>query len=79
MYLSHLLAALTYYSCAGVLQPKNPTVFTSIGLTYHQSGNFNRAIENYNHALGLETIQSKVTSDLLEVAIKEWTIRDVPS
>ena len=36
-----------------MLQPNNPTIYAAIGMTYHQSGCLEKAIENYHQSLGL--------------------------
>jgi len=64
--------AIIYYRAALVLQPRNPTIYASIGFSYHQSGNLEKAIDYYHQSLGLETNESKVTADLLDVAVSEW-------
>ena len=42
-----------------MLQPQNPTIFAAIGLTYHQSGRLDKAIENYHQSLGLKVFFSE--------------------
>jgi hypothetical protein len=54
------------------LQPYNPTVFASIGLTYHQSGRLDKAIDYYHQSMGLEADINLDTSALLDLAVREW-------
>jgi tetratricopeptide (TPR) repeat protein len=62
--------ALNFYQICTILRPNNPSVFASIGLTYHQSGRLDKAIDHYHHALGLQYDDD--TSKLLDLAVSEW-------
>jgi anaphase-promoting complex subunit 6 len=45
--------SIYYYEAALKLDPKNSSIFSSIGFNYHLQKNYNTAIEYYHKALGL--------------------------
>ena len=43
-----------------MVEPDNPSVYAAMGLTYHQSGRLDKAIEHYHRSLGLEVAISLI-------------------
>ena len=56
-----------------MLQPHNPSTLAAIGLTYHQSGRIDKAIDYYNQSMGMESEVNLDTSALLDLAVREWS------